>query len=468
MSVKAPPLDLQELRVLVVDDETDVRLGLQRLMERLGARVSSAASGAEALERFDADGADVVLSDLMMPGMSGAELLAQLKQRAPETEVIILTGFGTVPTAVSCLRDGASHFLTKPFDNAEVLGIVERAGRQLLARRRRRQEAGGRPTCVSADPRMARVMALVERVAPSQVPVLIEGESGTGKEVVARTLHALGPAPHRPFQAVNAAALPDALLESELFGHRRGAFTGADRDRDGLFALAAGGTVFLDEVASMSLAFQGKLLRVIQEKVVRPLGSSTDVPVEFRLVAATNCDLEGLIRAGKFREDLFYRLKVVSVHVPPLRERPGDVVPLAEHFLADAVSAGLPAGSQVPEFDPGALAALQAHNWPGNVRELENAVQRAVVVCWGARILPHHLGLDESAPVARAGGPATADYETGKRNAVERFQREFLERALERSGGNVSKAADACGLTRAALQRILRGLGIERERFVPR
>jgi DNA-binding NtrC family response regulator len=455
--------DLASVKVLVVDDEADIRLGLRMLLTGHGFSVTEAASGADALREFERTGADILLTDLQMPGMSGTDLIAEVKRRAPATIVVVLTGFGTIQTAVWCVQHGAAHFLTKPFDNDELVRLMTRLGRQVLAARRERR-AESAEGIVAEDPRMQRVMDLVRRVAPTPVPVLIEGETGTGKEVVARAIHELSAVAQKPFLAVNAAALPDTLLESELFGHTRGAFTGADSDREGLFALARGGTVFLDEVASMSLAFQGKLLRVLQDKVVRPLGGARDVPVDFRLVAATNRDLAACIREGTFREDLYFRLRVVSVVVPPLRQRPGDVVPLALRFLAKATAACLGPDAEVPELTKDAAEALAAHAWPGNVRELENAIQRAVVVCAGDRILPHHLGLGAGAWGA-AEGDASADYEDEKRRVVERFQREFVQRALENAKGNVTLAASACGLTRAAFQRIVKQLGIDRAAF---
>ena len=464
----APAQDLSPLRVLVVDDEADIRLGLTRLAASVGARVQEAENGLAALEVIDRDGADVVLTDLMMPKMSGAELLAEVKKRSPETEVVVLTGYGNVQSAVQCLQGGAAHFLTKPFDNEGVVRLVERLGRQVLARRVSLEPG----TLLTCDPRMRPVTELIARVARSPVAVLIEGESGTGKELVARAIHRQSDVAGEPFLAVNAAALPDTLLESELFGHERGAFTGADKKRDGIFVEAAGGTVFLDEVASMSPSFQGKLLRVLQEKVVRPLGGSADRSVGFRLLAATNRDLESKIRAGEFREDLFYRLGVVRIFVPPLRERPADVELLAEHFLQRAVRQSLGPEARAPRLSDEALAVLEGHAWPGNVRELENAMQRAVIVCIGDRIEPWHLGLSHSgwrSPAAQAAGSAAqtpdGDYATCKQRAVEEFQREFVHRALEGAGGNVSRAAEACGMTRAALQRIMRQLGIERDDY---
>jgi DNA-binding NtrC family response regulator len=454
---------LAGLRVLVVDDEADIVLGLRMLLTPLGADVGTAASGREAVEYLGEHGADLVLTDLQMPEMSGTALLAEIQSRWPSTVVVILTGFGTIQTAVWCLQNGASHFLTKPFDNQEILRLVARVGRHILAGREGHAPADDNGI-VAEHPRMRSVLDLVRRVARAPVPVLVHGETGTGKELIARHIHAHSAVADRPFLAVNAAALPDTLLESELFGHERGAFTGAEKERVGLFEQADGGTVFLDEIASMSLAFQGKLLRVLQEKVVRRLGSGADVPVSFRLVAATNRDLEEAIREGTFREDLYYRLQVVSIRVPPLRERASDIPLIARNLLARAAARCLGPSARVPELMPSALDALTAHDWPGNVRELENAVQRAVVVCAGERVLPHHLGLGAS-PWEAAAQETDDDYEDGKRRALERFQREFVERALEATSGNVTQAATRCGLTRAALQRILRALDIDRTAF---
>ena len=461
--MKAPRAHLQGLAVLVVDDEDDIRLGLRRLLEGTGAEILEAADGVEALEILERREVDLLLTDLNMPRMGGAELLAEALRRDPGLAAVILTGYGTVQTAVACLEAGARHFLTKPFDNEEILGLVGRLGGGLLARRRARDPRGSR--LLAEDPRMLRVLELVDRVAPSPLPVLLTGESGTGKELVAREIHRRSLWPERPFVAVNCGALSETLLESELFGHVRGAFTGAHRDHPGVFEQAAGGTVFLDEAASMSPALQGKLLRVLQEKVVRPVGGLEDRKVDFRLVAATNQDLEDLSRAGRFREDLYYRLAGVRIRIPPLRERPEDILPLACRFLEEARET-LPPGAPLPELGRAAEEALLAHPWPGNVRELQHAIQRAVVVCCGPRILPYHLGLDRRDETA-APEPGLEDYGEARRRALERFQREFVQRALERHQGNVSRAAEACGMTRAALQRILKQLGIRREDFLP-
>jgi DNA-binding NtrC family response regulator len=318
MNAVVEQMDISPLRVLVVDDEADIRLGLTRLLETLGIEARQAADGREALAAFEDAEWDLVLTDLMMPGMTGAELLVEIKKHFPQTAVVLLTGFGSVQVAVQCLQDGAAHFLTKPFDNKEVLGLVQRLGCQLLAHRRP-QEVG--KALVAEDPATRRMLDLVRQLAPRPVPVLVEGESGTGKEVVARALHRWSAVAEGPFLAVNCAAVSDTLLESELFGHVRGAFTGAERDRAGVFAEARGGTVFLDEVSSMSPAFQGKLLRVLQENVVRPVGADRDVAVDYRLIAASNRDLERMVAAGEFREDLFFRLGVVPVYIPALGDR---------------------------------------------------------------------------------------------------------------------------------------------------
>jgi len=454
------------LRVLVVDDEEDIRRGLEKLIRGTGAEVYGAADGAEGLAIIERGNIDLVLTDLMMPRMSGADLLAEVKERFPEIEVLILTGFGTIQSAVSCLQKGAAHFMTKPFNNQEVLQLVTRVGRCVMVRRG--AESGETPDVsgvIAQDPAMQRVMQLVGRVAKSPVPVLIEGESGTGKEVVARTIHARSSVAERPFLAVNAAALPDTLLESELFGHTRGSFTGADRDREGIFRDAKGGTVFLDEVGSMSPTFQGKLLRVLQEKTVRPLGASRDIPVEFRLISASNRDLESMFPSGEFREDLFYRLGVVRVHLPRLKDRPGDIVPLAMRFLKQASATCLGPDAAPIDLSASTLETLQHHPWPGNVRELENAMHRAVIVCQGDKILPHHLGLTDSAWAELETETEEEQYAEGKQRAIERFQREFVQRSLEAAQGNVSHAAERCGLTRAAFQRIMRQLGIDREAY---
>jgi len=463
------PWEPGELRVLVVDDEPDVRLGLKLLVGSLNAEVQEADSGEAALEICDAWAPHLVLSDIAMAGMSGVELLSVLGRKRPETRVVLITGFGTIELAVEAMRRGAAHFVTKPFDNDELLEVVERYGRQALVRettlRLTATPTGADPMIIAEDPRMKSVLDLVQQVAPTPISVLIQGESGSGKELIARAIHAKSKMRDAPFMAVNSAALPDTLLESELFGHRKGAFTGADQDREGIFAQADGGTVFLDEIALMSSAFQGKLLRVLQEKAVIPLGCASAVPVEFRLVAATSRNLLESIEAGEFREDLYYRLRVVTIDVPGLRERPADIVPLAEHFIAKYADQVVETTAQRPRLASGALEELKAHPWKGNVRELENCIQRGLVLSRGGEILAGHLGLADDEGPWNMTDLATLSYEEGKQEALKVFKRRFIERALMKTGGNVTHAADRCGLTRAAFQRIMRALGVDRNQF---
>ncbi len=465
-SVPSMAYNLSELSVLVVDDQEDVRRGLQRLIGTLGCEVDICASGEDALHQLGREKYDLVFTDVKMDGMSGEELLREIHRRWTDIEVVMITGHGTIEMAVACLQSGAAHFITKPFDNQEILDYVERAGYRILARRQatRSLEKYRSRTIVAVDPRMRQVLELVEQVAASKVPVLLEGASGTGKELIAHEIHNRSPLRDRPFLAINCVALPDTLLESELFGYKRGAFTGAHRDTKGLFEQVQGGTIFLDEVGSMSMSFQGKLLRVLQEKVVRPLGGSRDLPVAFRLIAASNRNLEELVQQGTFREDLYYRLQVMKITLPTLNERPGCIPALAEYFLKRAASEFFFEPENCPRLSRAALDALCRHHWKGNVRELENTIQRALVMCKGKQILPSHLGLSPDQGFADP-FDVSPNYEAAKQRAIEAFQREFVQNALKRTHGNVSKAAELCGLTRAALQRIMRKHGIERERF---
>ena len=460
-------LTATQCRVLVVDDEDDVRLGLRMLAESVGVQVRTAGSAEEALRVVEEWEPQLVLSDITMPGLSGLELLDELQRSRPHVLVVLITGFGTIEMAVSAMHRGASHFITKPFENAEVRRAIVKFGRQSLIdahiRENRAEDmASGTQTFISADPRMQPVLARIKQVAPTGMAVLIQGESGTGKELVARAIHEQSSLRDKPFLALNTAAVPDALLESELFGHVRGAFTGAVRDRKGIFENAGGGTVFLDEIGLMSLPFQGKLLRVLQEKTVVPLGTSTPVPVDFRLITATAQPLEDRIAERVFRDDLYYRLNVVGIDVPPLRERPEDVSALATHFVAKYADQVPALRSRAISLSSEALTALRGHDWPGNVRELENCIQRALVTTEGNAISPEHLGLGlEYAATEDRDLP----YEEAKVRAVRSFQREYVVRALERARGNVTSAAEACGMTRAALQRILKALDIDRKAF---
>lgn len=452
-----------DLHILVVDDEADLRLGLRRLLQSAGARVRDAASAEEALDIVSTAHFDLVISDIKMPGMSGVQLLHALRVRHPAPAVMLMTGFGTIELAVECLQNGALHFLTKPFDNSEILEALRRF-RDHAWPGARAADSAKRHGIVTRDPSMLAVLDLVSQVGGTMVPVLVEGESGTGKELVARAIHESGRG-GKPFIAVNCGAIPESLLESELFGYRRGAFTGADRDHDGMFARADGGTLFLDELPSMSPAFQAKLLRVLQDHRYQPLGSGEMRETDFRLVTATNRDLASLVAQGSFRQDLYYRLDVLRISLPPLRSRRDDIELLARHFLRRGAEI-FPGAGTVPELAPDAVAELLAHDWPGNVRELENAVQRAAVLSPDGVLRPAHFRLPNSTSIdATSADTAGMSYEDAKQRLLERFQRGFLQRALERSNGNISRAAEDCGLTRAAIQKMLRRLNIDRSDF---
>ncbi len=455
------PEALSDIHVLVVDDQADVCRGLRRLISTTGCQVSTAASGEEALSELRHSAFDIVITDIKMDGLSGIDLLHEMNREWPEIEVVLITGYGTIDMAVSCLQNGASHFITKPFDNEDILTFVRRAGYRILARKQRwaGEQQYRSPRIIAESPVMHTVLQQVEQVAPSGIPVVIQGESGTGKELIARTIHKKSQVCDKPFLAINCAALPDSLLESELFGYKKGAFTGAHQDSPGLFQQADGGTIFLDEIASMSISFQKKLLRVLEEKVVRPLGGTRDTRVKFRLIAATNRSLNQLVENGDFRQDLLYRLDVFKILLPPLKERKQCIPALAEYFVERNASDVLGEDSPIPEISPAALQALEQHHWKGNIRELENTIKRALVVCHGDTILPAHFGFEK----ANGEHPDLRPYETEKQQVIESFQARYIRQALTRTGGNVTRAADLCGLTRAAFQRIMKKLDIERE-----
>ena len=371
-----------EARLLVVDDDSGQREALAAFLRDLGAEVDEAGDGRQALSRIEDGQFDLVITDLRMPEMDGGELLRRVKQLNPEIGVVVVTAYGTVPGAVRCLRNGADDYLLKPLELDEVEHVVHRSleGRHLRRENRELKRRLGRleslPGIVTAGGPMAEVLSTTARVAAADVSVLILGESGTGKELVARAIHGASARGSAPFVAFNGAALPTTLFESELFGHERGAFTGADRTRRGRFEAAAGGTLFLDEIADLPAEVQVKLLRVLQERTIERVGSNRAVPVDVRIVAATHGDLPALVAEGRFREDLYYRLAVVSLEIPPLRRRRADIPLLVEHFLAKH-------RDTVPDpektFSREAMDLLVRYDFPGNVRELENIVQRSMV-----------------------------------------------------------------------------------------
>ncbi len=443
-------------RLLIVDDEARMAAVVAQALAHAGYDCETCASGEAALAALDARDADVVVTDWKMTGMDGIELLRQIRARRPGLPVILLTAHGSVRSAVAAMREGAFDYVTKPFDNEELRTCVARALELRRLERENRwlkQEVASRyapETVVAESARSGEVLALVRRAAPSRSTVLIQGESGTGKELVARLLHYWSDRVGRPFVAVNCKAFSEGVLESELFGHEKGAFTGAMAARAGCFERASGGTLFLDEIGEVGSDFQAKLLRVLQEGEVQRVGGSAPRPVDVRVVAATNRVLRDEIAAGRFREDLFFRLNVIPVQLAPLRERREDILPLARHFLArHAADAARRLG-----FTAETETALLAHPWRGNVRELENAVERAVVLARGEEIAPEDLLLHET--TAPAGDVATGGT---LQEALDRAASVRVQAAIDAAGGNRAEAARVLGIDRTTLYRWLRRLG---------
>ncbi len=439
------------LKVLLVEDEPDSRALLAEVLRGAGCLVSTAEDGAAAAALLPDWSFDVAILDVRLPGVDGLSLLRRIRNRRPETAVVLVTGYASVSGAVAALKAGAYDYVVKPFDCEEfTLRVIGHAAERSALRRQLRG-AGPGPALVGRSPGMLRLLRQIESMAESDAPVLITGESGTGKEVAARMLHARSRRRDQPFVAVNCAALPESLIESELFGHERGAFTGANRKRDGRFLAADGGTFLLDEVGEMPPAVQAKLLRVLQEQKFEPLGSDKSVRVDVRILAATHRDLKDLVARGRFREDLYYRLNVLDLSIPPLRERRGDLLPLVRHILQRLTG---PVG-EPPEIAPRAWAALERHPFPGNVRELEHALERALVLSRGRRIDLEHLPPE----VARAADepPPASDELQPLAASVRDFERSQILRALARSGGRRGEAAKLLGISRKSLWEKLRG-----------
>jgi len=447
-------------RILVVDDDESLRDSLALVLGSEGYEVSRAGNGEEALRRLAEAPADVVLCDLRMPGRDGLELLPELARRCPEATLILMSAYGTEELAIEAMRRGAYDYLAKPFPPSEALLVIRKAQERERLRRsnellqREVNRAVGDRPIVAASDAMIGVLELVERAAEFKATVLLTGESGTGKEVLARAIHAQSPRRNEAFVAINCGAIPENLLESELFGHAKGAFTGADRARRGLFVEADGGTLFLDEIGELPPTLQVKLLRVLQEEEVRPLGESKARKVDARVLAATARDLETDVREGRFREDLFYRLNVVRVEVPPLRDRQQDIPLLVDHFLAHFRDA---LGKPVQGITDDALARLVAYPWPGNVRELENVMERALILARSEWLtlteLPENL-THAKTPVAREG--ETLSLRTAKRRA----EIQAIERALRTTEGNRTHAARLLEISHRALLYKLKEYGL--------
>ena len=473
-------------RVLVADDEASIRFVLRETLESAGHQVTDVGSGDAAHEALAASDFDLALLDIRMPGLTGLELLDRVRALGSDVAVVIVTAQNTLENAVEAMKRGAFDYLVKPFAVDEVLALVDKALRMRALEsevRALRREVGERAASserlVGRSPALLDVFKTVGRVARSDVTVLVTGESGTGKELVARAIHGASERAEAPFVAVNAAAIPRELLEAELFGHERGAFTGAVESRPGRFRDAAGGTLFLDEIGDMSLELQAKLLRVLQSGEITSVGGRRPERVDVRILAATHRDLDAAVRDGSFREDLLYRLRVVPIHIPPLRERSEDVAALAEHFLARY---GPELGGEPRTLSEAALARLAAHDWPGNVRELENAIRRVLVLSSAEALGPEDLaflGEPTAAPASGDGGDAAAgdalEAEVVReaeaalaadaggelyRTLVERVERPLLETVLERTGGNQIRAAALLGINRNTLRKKIVELGI--------
>ena len=455
-------------RVLLVDDEANIRRMVRALLESDGFETMEAPDGNAALTKIGEDPPDVVLLDLMMPpGPDGLATLEQIRKRAPHVPVIMMSGKASLADAVRATKLGAFQFLEKPLTPEGVLVALRGAlelGRSQAENRRLHEELGHADPLIGPSAAMEELRAMIARVAPTESRVLITGESGTGKELVAAAIHRQSARATKPFVTVNSAALPRDLVESEMFGHERGAFTGATERRQGRFELADGGTLFLDEVGDLGAEAQAKLLRVLETGVVERVGGERPFSVNVRVLAATNKDLTQAVRQNQFREDLWFRLNVLPIHIPPLRERPEDIAPLVRHF----------AKGRATRFDAGAMPLLTAYSWPGNVRELANIVERLSILATAelitaadvARVLPQDGAAAGVRPAAGAGGPEAPWRDIALTDALDQHERELIARALSASQGNVAEAARRLATDRANLYRRMRRLGIEPPRNV--
>jgi two-component system response regulator AtoC len=453
--------------VLVVDDDRAMREMIASLLEDQGIQVRDAETADDAIDKLKDFDCDVVISDIQMPGRTGLELLGQIRELRPETPVIMMTAFGSIDSAVEAMHAGAFDYVTKPFKRNALLLSLERAfeRRALEEENRRLRRAVDRTASygelIGDSPAMRDIFALIRKIASGSASVLITGDSGTGKEVVARTIHFTSHRAQRPFVPINCTAIPEGLLESELFGHVRGAFTGAHVTKRGLFEQAAGGTLFLDEIGDMTLGLQSKLLRVLQDHEIRPVGGNTSVKVDVRIIAATNRDLRAEIEAGRFRRDLFYRLNVIPIVIPPLRERPEDIAVLADGFLRKH------ADGRPRRLTPAALQRLQRCTWEGNARELENVIERAIALTESPDIDVADLPLDDEKPRAPSGlgGSALLDEALDKQLTLAELDARYIDRVLQFTGGNKVRAARILGINRRTLYRRgeTRGAGLPTE-----
>jgi len=446
-------------RVVVADDEASARSGLATLLREEGFEVILAEDGKAALARVQETAPDALVTDLRMPGLDGIELLERAREVDPELVVVLMTAFAEVETAVRAMQAGAEHYLTKPLQIDELVLVLKRA----LERRTLREEATQLrarlkerlrfDSIIGSSPAMQQVFNVIEQVAPTKASVLITGESGTGKELVAQAIHENSPRASFPFVKLHCASLAETLLESELFGHEKGSFTGALARREGRFKQADGGTLFLDEIGEISPAIQVKLLRFLQEKTFERVGGNDTLRVDVRIIAATNRDLAAEVAAGRFREDLYYRLNVVNVEMPPLRARPSDLLPLATHFLQRFAKEN---GKKIESFDDDAVERITGYRWPGNVRELENVIERAVVLCDGPKLTAKHLPAGVGA-VSRAGIRIPG-------STMDEIERHAILTTLEACGGRTTQAAQMLDVSVRKIQYKLHEYGVTLQR----
>jgi two-component system NtrC family response regulator len=437
-------------RILLIDDDDSLRRVTEYNLTSAGFEVVTAASGREGLETFTSEEPDLVVTDVELGDMNGLEVLAAVKKQAPDTPVIVITAYGTIDMAVKAMGEGAFNFITKPFDRDTLRIACQKALEMIELKSRNRvlveevNRLSGVEGMETSNSAMAALLEMAVRVAESEATVLITGDSGTGKELLARIIHRRSKRREAPLVAVNCAAIPDNLIESELFGHVKGAFTGAVANRKGRFQTARGGTIFLDEIGELKLDMQAKLLRAIQEREVEPVGSDRTEKIDVRIIAATNKDLKSMAAEGRFREDLYYRLGVIPIHIPALRERPEDIETLARHFLRKL---NAPVGVH---FSPEALKLMQGYGWPGNIRELQNVVERACILRRDDEITPEELGLTGSS--AASGNGAALSMEIPPEGiSLEEVEKELIRKALARSGGNRSEAARLLRIPRHVL-----------------
>ncbi len=464
--------DPSKPRILVVDDEPVMGSSLEKILRAWGYEAVLAATAAEAREAFRPGAFAAALLDLRLPDGDGVSVLRALRESDPEIPVVMMSAYGTVEAAVEAVKAGAVDFVTKPLQMDHVRHVLERAlaeagtRREVQELRRFADQRASFGDLIGASPAMRQVYRLIEKVAAADAPVLIQGESGTGKELVARAIHVASGRRQGRFVAVNCAAVPEGLIESEIFGHEKGAFTGAVARKIGMMEQAGGGTFLLDEISEASLAFQAKLLRVLQERTVARVGGTAPVAVDARVLAATHRDLAEEVRAGRFREDLFYRIHAVPLHLPPLRERTEDIPLLAEHFLTEAAGRE---GKKAPELAPEAVAAMLRYEWPGNVRELQHVLERARVLDADGRIGPEDLPEPLRKPGGGSGGKGGTPLDPGAirplRQAREAFEKEYLTGLLRAHKGNVTEAARQAKLGRASLHEKLRRFDIDPDRF---